>query len=124
MITKDTIKKQEQEILTSLGKLYNGLEVLWDAARNRDYNKVTRIVDNLQNFGDDCVSHVKFNVEMLAHYAYELIEIIDKREGARVADEATRILDAIKNRLDFWEKRRAELASYQSAGLFEDEDKG
>lgn len=126
MITKEIIKKQESEIKGQLDRFYGSLEDLWEAAMNRDYDKVTRLVDRLQNFGDDCVSRIKFKVQMLADDAYELIDILDKKPELRMMDDAMGILDDIKGRIEFWEKKKAELDAYNanfSAGDFVDEDK-
>lgn len=125
MITKDIIKKQESEIKGQLDRFYGSLEDLWEAAMNRDYNKITRLVDRLQNFGDDCVARIKFKVQMLADDAYELIDILDKKPELRMLDDALGIINDIKGRLNFWEKKKAELEEHQakySAGEFVDEE--
>lgn len=122
MITKEIIKKQESEIKGQLDRFYGSLEDLWEAAMNRDYNKITRIVDRLQNFGDDCVAKIKFKVENLAEDAYDLIDILDKKPELRMMDDAMGILDDIKGRIEFWEKKKSELKAY-TAGDFVDDDK-
>lgn len=122
MITKESIKKDATEIKRSLGRFYSGLEDLWEAAHDRDYAKIMRVVDNLQNFGDDCVSHIKFMVDSLADDAYELLDILDKKPELRMMDDAMGILDDIKERIEFWEKKKSELKAYTS-GDFVDEDK-
>jgi len=113
MITKESIKKDAAEIKRSLGKFYSSLENLWEAAHDRDYAKIMRVVDDLQNYGDDCVSHIGFMVDSLADDAYELINILDKKPELRMMDDALGILNDIKGRIDFWEKKKAELDAYK-----------
>ena len=126
IITKEIIKKQESEIEGHLDRFYGSLEDLWEAAMSRDYNKVALLVDRLQNFGDDCVSRIKFKVEMLAEDAYKLIDILDKKPELRMMDDAMGILNDIKGRMDFWERKKAEMESYNarlSVGDFANEEK-
>ena len=122
MITKESITKDVNEIRSHLNKFYHGLEDLWGAAMNRDYDKVTRFVDRLQNLGDDCLSHIKFHLDMLEDDAYKLLKILDKNKELRMMDDAMEILDDIKGRIEFWEKKKSELNAYNS-GDFVDEDK-
>ena len=123
MITKESIRKDATEIKRSLGRFYSSLEDLWEAAHDRDYAKIMRVVDDLQNYGGDCVSHIEFMVDSLADDSYELLDILDKKPELRMMDDALGILNDIKWRMDFWEKKKAELAAY-NAGDFVDEDKG